>query len=680
MVGSWLAAGAISCQSSTPPEPAASSPDASSPTYQGVFAGPVGSGTIDLSVAGPAGGLKQDLGSGVKPLGLPGGSLVVSGTLVLDSGAIALSGTINASGATVTFSGTVTALGTTLSCTGQIAAGDLTGTCTASDGSKNYFNAALLGLSPIARYCGTLSEKGGKLSGAWNLFTSGGTAGAVFSAGTNLDGIAAGTVSAGGLVSLTIPPSGSAAGTVAGTKVSGTWKVPGVGNGAWSGSEGQCPTAGSGGGTDAAADATPRDAGGYLGLDASTADSGPADGAAESSEANAVSDASADAGADAGQLSGVVAVSANGTVTCALLTDTTVACWGSNGSGELGIGSTTPASSSAPVRVSGLSNVTAISVGGDHVCALLSGGSVSCWGSNYWGQLNVDLPATGSGQLPSGPDECSNTACSTTPVAVPGVTDAVAIAAGASHTCAALAGGSVVCWGWGRDGELGTTTWPTLNVVSGITSAVGVAAGGGSSCALLQNGTAVCWGLSEHGELGDGDASIHETLSPVAVVGVTEATAIAASGDANCAIVANGGVKCWGLNQEGSLDLPVGGSQATPASEQGLSGATEVATAGFNTCVLVGGQVECWGGSASGVLGNDQPDGSCGNYQCSIAPVAVVENGLPLGATAVSIALGNSYGCAVLTDSTVSCWGFGPSGALGNGGGSLLKVVGLVNP
>ena len=103
--------------------------------------------------------------------------------------------------------------------------------------------------------------------------------------------------------------------------------------------------------------------------------------------------------------------------------------------------------STTPVAVSGLTAVTAISANDWNTCALLSNGTVDCWGDNFYGQL-------GNG-MTTGPDTCSGDPCTATPVAVTGLTGATAISAGSNSTCALLSNGPVDCWGYNQDAELG---------------------------------------------------------------------------------------------------------------------------------------------------------------------------------------------------------------------------------
>lgn len=243
-------------------------------------------------------------------------------------------------------------------------------------------------------------------------------------------------------------------------------------------------------------------------------------------------------------LTGVTAVSGS----CALLTGGTVECWGYNGEGELGDGTTT--TSSTPVAVTGLSGVTAISSGGSSTCALLSGGGVECWGDNEYGEL-------GNG----------TTTNSSTPVAVSGLNSATAISVGGYQSaCALLSNGTVECWGWNNYGQLGngTTTGPdTCNTsyacsttpvaVSGLTGATAVSVGVASACALVTGGTVQCWGdNSQGGELGNGTTT--SSTTPVAVSSLSGVTAISVGNNYSaCALLSGGTVECWGLNIDGYL-------------------------------------------------------------------------------------------------------------------------------
>ncbi|MEI6743406.1 MAG: hypothetical protein WCL35_06540, partial [bacterium] len=135
-------------------------------------------------------------------------------------------------------------------------------------------------------------------------------------------------------------------------------------------------------------------------------------------------------------ITGAIGISVNGNHSCALISNGTVKCWGSNSDGQLG-GLTIGTDSSSPVDVVYVSNVIGIAAGASHTCAVLSNGTVKCWGDNNSKQ---------GGR--SGGD-------SITPVLVDGITTATAVSAGVAHTCALIGTNDLKCWGQFGNGILG---------------------------------------------------------------------------------------------------------------------------------------------------------------------------------------------------------------------------------
>ncbi len=352
---------------------------------------------------------------------------------------------------------------------------------------------------------------------------------------------------------------------------------------------------------------------------------------------------------------------------CALLQDGTVRCWGLNDYGQLGNGTQTNAA--MPVTVTGLTGVVEVSGGGYHSCARLRDGTVRCWGRN-----SGDPNDIGGGQLG---DPTLDAFFSTTPVAVTGIANATAVAAGGFHSCA-LRDGRVWCWGQNDQGQLGTGTLdppgflarnPTPVIVSGITNAIAISAGGWHTCALLQGGTIRCWGQNDYGQLGDGAIIVPQTRptpiprrtpTPVMVQGITTAVALQAGIFHTCALLQDGRMQCWGWNDFFQLgnDPPAANASSTPLTVNGITNPAVMAPGAEQSCVVLrDGRMQCWGDNGFAQNGNGSPRGI-------FNPPTAAVTGLTTALTASS---GAEHTCAVLQDGRVQCWGRGLFGRLGDG-------------
>jgi alpha-tubulin suppressor-like RCC1 family protein len=343
-----------------------------------------------------------------------------------------------------------------------------------------------------------------------------------------------------------------------------------------------------------------------------------------------------------GLTSGVMAISAGGLHTCALTTAGAVKCWGHNSNGQLGDGSNT--ASNTAVAVTGLSTgVMAISAGGSHTCALTAAGAVKCWGDNFDGQLGdgsysrsgtaVGVTGLSTGVMAisaGGSHTCALTAAggvkcwgynylgqlgngtnsnSSTPVAVSDLASGVtAITAGGIHTCALTAVGGIKCWGFNYSGQLGDGSFNNASspvAVTGLAHGMmAITAGNVHTCALNSAGGLMCWGDNGSWQLGDG------TPTPSSSVPVT-ALAIAAS-----APPAPTGVGAVAGN--GSVTLSF-----NPSSAAGL-----VTFAYATSCTSSnGGASGTKAGSASPITISGLTNGK--SYTCTVAAVNAAGTGMP---------------------------------------------------
>ena len=362
----------------------------------------------------------------------------------------------------------------------------------------------------------------------------------------------------------------------------------------------------------------------------------------------------------------VIQVAAGDYHTVALKSDGTAWAWGYNNNGQLGDGTTT--SRSTPVRVLGLSGVTAIAAGQYHTVALASDGTVWAWGNNVSGQL-------GDG----------TTTQRTTPVQVRGpggigyLAGVTAIAGGGYHTVALGSDSTVWAWGNNYSGQLGdgtNTNRSTPVQVSGLTGVVtAIAAGYSHTVALKGDSKVWAWGRNYNGQLGDGTPTDRST--PVQVSGLTGVTDIAAGDYHTVALKGgDGAVWTWGYNNNGQLGDGTTTQRRTPVQVRGyggtgnLTGVTAIAGGGSHTVALKGGgTVWAWGSNAVGQLGD-------GTTTQRTTPVQVSTLS---GVTA--IAAGLSHTVALKGDGTVWDWGYNNNGQLGDGTttnrSTPVQVIGL---
>jgi alpha-tubulin suppressor-like RCC1 family protein len=255
--------------------------------------------------------------------------------------------------------------------------------------------------------------------------------------------------------------------------------------------------------------------------------------------------------------------------------------------GELG--DYTNNNSNKPVDVYGISTATAIAASGSayHTCALLSNGTIKCWGKNIQGQLGDKTTGTNSNK----------------PVDVYGISTATSIAVGGFRTCALLSDGTIKYWGGGISEPA------TVTGLSGTVKAI--AAGESHTCALMSNGTVKCWGDNTLGQLGD--KTNITPYNPVDVYGISTATSIAAGRYHTCALMSDGSIKSWGYNYYGQLGDGYNADRNAPVNVTGLTGTVTatIATGISHTCALLSdGTVKCWGRNDYGQLGN----GNTTNY------------------------------------------------------------------
>jgi len=421
-------------------------------------------------------------------------------------------------------------------------------------------------------------------------------------------------------------------------------------------------------------------------------------------------------GATAGvQLTAVTDMVAGDATTMALTTGGGVTCWGDNYYGQCGNGYYNSSIAPGDVCASGsfrygdcvpLTGVVAVTLGEDHACAVLAGGDLACWGTNYDSQSGTGDDYYTTAEIYNPTLVCATGSsywgtCTTT--------NGSAIAAGYDHTCAIVAG-EVMCWGSNGDGELGTgaagyADQPIDVCASGsgvgcvpLTGANAVAVGDDVSCAVFDDSSAGhvrCWGYNSDGEVGDGTTQTRRTPVDVCASGAWDGTRcddygspsplagvwqVAAGADHVCALMLDGTVKCWGDNYYGQLandyanytssTLPIDACAGEGAVCTPLANVDALAAGSSHGCAVVdattSGGVRCWGDNSYGQLGDGTEDDRYGAVEVCATGSATTLNCVAL-AGATNVVAGYGYSCALLASGRVRCWGNNSYGQLGDG-------------
>ena len=358
-----------------------------------------------------------------------------------------------------------------------------------------------------------------------------------------------------------------------------------------------------------------------------------------------VSDVLNEPGFQSGSIFTETTMSTGGSHVCTIFDDTSLQCWGDNSFGQLGDGTTTDRLTMTQVGLDEGRTAVSISAGRSHSCAIQDNGELVCWGRNNFGQLG------------DGTNGQSNSPVEASLSGVP-----VQVSSGDWHSCAILNDASIECWGRNGHGQLGDGTNTDSSVPVSVSlsggKALAVSAGANHTCAVLNDWSLRCWGANDNGQLGVGTTASSNSPSPVTAGG--DVVAVSAGGYHTCALLADSNMKCWGGNSNGQLGNG-GTNQQNDASSAvySLSGVTSIRAGSDHTCAIDSSRaLHCWGSSSEGQVG----DGSTSNQ---VTSPSTIDLGQSLGA--LSVSAGGSFTCVVATNDLPRCWGGHGSGPLSLG-------------
>ena len=205
---------------------------------------------------------------------------------------------------------------------------------------------------------------------------------------------------------------------------------------------------------------------------------------------------------------------------CGITTAGAAMCWGGNASGQLGIGTTDTVAHRFPEPVIGGHTFLQLALGTRYTCGITTNNTAYCWGANGIGQLGDGSTATRMAP------ESVHTVMKFREMAAgsgfatsSNVQPPVPLQGGVGHTCALTLTGKAFCWGWNGDGQVGDNSLENrLEPVAVHTTEVfeTISLSSASTCGM--RGNAVwCWGSNLRGQVGrstNGASAVNPILLP----------------------------------------------------------------------------------------------------------------------------------------------------------------------
>ena len=367
--------------------------------------------------------------------------------------------------------------------------------------------------------------------------------------------------------------------------------------------------------------------------------------------------ADADATVTLGGSLGVASVYVGTQSACAILSDESMRCWGTNTYGVLGDNSTTD--SHLPVTVTGGHSWKTADVGSQSMCAITTGGELYCWGVNDYGQLGTGVDGWGAGFEEHQPARVGTDS------------DWIAVTGFNNTFCGLREGGSAWCWGYGGGGEIGNgdtvlRNVPTRVILSDDTNSAGftaIDAGQSMNCGIAGDGGLWCWGYDQAGALGASPSAGSVVNKASRVGGGTSWKSVAVGYLYACARTAAGAASCFGYNDSYQLG---NGTNADAASLTAVSGGhawSDIGLGVSHTCGIDGTDLYCWGHNGWGEADWSFGDGTIATPRAMATDVAWsdVDSG--------------DYATCGVTEGDVWCWGSNSTLVLGDATNFLSAVA-----